>query len=178
MKTKLKDLAIMGANNKDWYDIAQASIKVYADSIGANSDRIADILAITSPRVHVSRNIKIMRAYVEHGTLDGVLPGTKLALAHYEKTGEIRGPKTKAFAAALKADHNAVVLDIWLARALGIPQESLGSKKIHTKSTQRINRVAKQLGWSPRDTQAAIWAGMYLSYHKKPNVPKLQIRIS
>jgi hypothetical protein len=81
-------------------------------------------------------------------------------LKHYEKTGEIRGPKTSAFAKALRGDTSAIVLDVWMSRALGFPQRRFEIPGIHREACRRIRVVADVLGWNPCEVQAAIWTSV------------------
>lgn len=67
------ELARMGAHGRDWYDVAAGSIRRYALSRGLCPRTVAGVLAVTSPRVPVSRNVRITRAFLETGD---VLPGT------------------------------------------------------------------------------------------------------
>lgn len=149
--------AVAGAHGRAWYDETREAITDLAYILDVQPQYLADVLAITSPRVHVRRNIRIAVRYIRTGDLDGVLPGVRAALAHYEATGEIRGPKTSAFAAALMGDPDAIVLDVWMARALGVDQARFGSVKVRREAERRVRKVARALGWAPAQVQAAIW---------------------
>jgi hypothetical protein len=89
-----------------------------------------------------------------------MLPSVKIALAHYELTGQIRGPKTSAFARALQGDRRAVVVDVWIARALRIPEEDLSSRRVYAHAARRIRGAAAHSGLPVRDAQAAIWTAV------------------
>jgi len=153
----LKRYALAGEHGRDWYDETREAVTDLAYILDVQPQYLADVLAITSPRVQVRRNIRIAVRYIKEGTLDGVLPGVRTALAHYEETGEIRGPKTSAFAAALMGDPEAIVLDVWMARALGVDQAKFSSAKVRREAERRVRKVARRLGWAPAQVQAAIW---------------------
>ena len=187
MKTPktLADMARRGEDNRFWYVTAHAQLLALQAYI--KTDRrcewpvssLADIFAIFSPRVQVTRNIRdalwyinrtapnddsvppVKAVWTHHTELDpirfriGMLGTTKKAMKHWEKTGEVRGPKTSAFSRALQLDPNAVVLDVWMARALDIPDKF--TKAQAREGTRRIIRTASLLNWSPAETQAAIW---------------------
>ena len=167
---KLTEYALGGAHGKDWYTLAELSIRRHCNSLGFDVQTYVDVLAITSPRVNVRKNVQLTNAYMvarcnsPHAVAPGVSPPPPLVhvgvaglmrsirsgLEHYERTGEIRGPKTSAFARALLGDPDAVVLDIWMARALNIPQASLAARKARDPATARGVKVARGLGWEPR----------------------------
>jgi len=88
----------------------------------------------------------------------GMLRMVFASYLHWRETGEILGPKTKPFAAALKGDIMAIPIDVWMTRALAIPQLSLRRKAVFTLATSRIADCADYLGWWNCEAQAAIWA--------------------
>lgn len=107
-----------------WYTHAKADIELVCKHKGWDFDRFVDILAITSPRVAVVRNIRAAMYYMDiEKYVSGTIRTTRRAMEHYEETGEIRGLKTSAFARALKGDLEAIVLDTWMAEAFEIGQD-------------------------------------------------------
>jgi hypothetical protein len=160
----LKALAIQGESGRDWYKIAHQSIKEYASKRGLTTERVASVVSLTSPRVHVKKNIKLARHYLEEGFVhSSTLPMVRAALAYYEKTGIIRGPKTAAFKEALLGDPKAVVVDVWILRALqtaaGVEPKKLTPKQ-YQEAAQKIRNLARRLRWPAAETQAAIWTGI------------------
>jgi hypothetical protein len=161
--------AIRGADFRRWYTDGVPYLRAMADGLGCSVELLADILAITSPQCPVARNFAIARDYIrrraELATLDGAaiaralrhIPSVGAGLAHYERTGEIRGRKTGPFARALLGDPDALVLDTWMAKALGVTQAKLFTKAVYGKASTRIATVARRMGWTVAETQAAIW---------------------
>jgi hypothetical protein len=94
-------------------------------------------------------------------------------MSHYEETGEIRGPKTSAFAEALKGDEEAMVLDVWMARCLQVDHRAVANKGTREEAYRRIVKAARELEWSPAETQAACWA-MTMKQAGR-NVPQLSL---
>lgn len=154
-------LATEGEHGRPWYDLAGKSLRAYADQVGKEPEYVAGILAVLSPRVSVAWNARYADLYLRHGTTHPrILTSVRAALAHFEATGQIRGPKTSAFKAALLGDPEAVVVDIWAARALQIADDGRLEGKRYVEAVDKIRRVARRLRWPPAETQAAIWTGV------------------
>lgn len=153
----LRRYAQQGADGKDWYNDTVPVVEAVAAGLGVSPKYLADVLAIMSPRVHVTRNIRIALTYITGGGYAGVMPGVVQSLRYYEDTTHIRGPKTSAFARALRGDKEAIVLDVWMGRALNVPQEKLGTKRVMQPANALVRRVGNSLGWAPAEVQAAIW---------------------
>lgn len=162
---KLHQLAQLTPQAYDWYDKAYSSAAGLAVEYDCSIDRAAAILAITSPRVSVSRNLKNAATYLRTGKLSGVIPATIKGLETYESTGKVSGPKVSAFYDAIRTGGycDAVVLDVHMANALGIPQEKLFNKANHTKAIGRVNQVAEWMNIYPAQAQACIWSGYLLN---------------
>jgi len=157
-------LARQGWDHRDWYTRAEGSLMDLSDFLDIDFDELVDVLSITSPRVSVARNVRVTIDYFKTGTLSsGLIKSTHAALKHYRRTGEIRGPKTSKFAAALKGDTTAIVLDTWMAKALGIPQSSFSNKRVRSSVERRIRYGAYILGITPAEFQAAVWSGIVMN---------------
>lgn len=158
-----------GEIGRTWYEHAHSQILEAAPMLGTTPQRLADILALFSPRISVKRNIRFAVHYIQTGDfLHGTMRPTRAAILHYEATGEIRGPKTSAFARAILNEPSAVVLDVWMARALCVPQAAFNRKPLLAKATSRIEKAASELGWHPHETQAAIWTATVRAHNRKP----------
>lgn len=151
-------MALDGAHGRRWYADSVDDVHAAAASMGVAPDRFAAVLAVLSPRVSVRRNVQHTVRYLRTGTLGAdVLPSNLVALATYERTGRINGPKTGAFARAVLGDPDALVLDTWIAKALGVPQEKLPNAPIRREAARRFRAVASRTGWTVAETQAAVW---------------------
>ena len=156
----LRQLALLGRSGRRWYRIARVVLRRVADWHDWDYDTFADIVALTSPRCSVNRNLRVAFGYMKHRYLPpDTIRSTRIALGHYRLTGEIRGPKTGPFAAALKGDDEAMVLDSHMAAALGEEPKKVGTRQVQRSAHRRLARVANQLGWTMTETQAAIWCG-------------------
>lgn len=144
-----------------WYTHATVDIQRVCDGKGWDFDRFVDVISITSPRVAVTRNIRVALHYMDTGVfLSGTIYATRAAMEHYEETGEIRGLKTSAFARALKGDLDAIVLDTWMAEAFEIEQSRFQNKVVRKECEQRIRRAARDCEIRPAELQAASWAAI------------------
>lgn len=155
----LSRLAREGADHRHWYRDSLQDIMTVCYRKNWGLCRFIDVLALTSPRLSVRRNVRVTIHYMSTGELlDGIIRSTGAAVTHYEETGVIRGVKTKPFAEALKGDPDAVVLDTWMARALGVDQKRFEAKRVRHSAARRVRYVSHLMGWTPAETQAAVWA--------------------
>lgn len=155
---KLLDLATLNEKNRFWYAHQNKALKAFCISQGWDFKTFCEVLAITSPRVPLKRNFKFTCNYM-HGEdfYCTPLPSVFLSLKHYEKTGEIRGLKTRAFAKALQGDKNAVVLDVYMSLIFRVDQKLFGTKSGYAQTSNKLCKVANALNWTPAQTQAALW---------------------
>lgn len=159
-------LAREGAHGRGWYASARASIMRYAFHNGHCPRTVADVLAITSPRVHVSRNVSMAHEHLSTGRHPrGAMRQIRDALDRYASTRAYGGLKVNAFADALLGDPDAVVVDVWMVRAYGKGEEwpSITPKR-YAAISGWIRASATRLGWTPAETQAAIWTGCRARY--------------
>tara|TARA_R110000868_G_scaffold82418_1_gene232746 strand:- start:211 stop:732 length:522 start_codon:yes stop_codon:yes gene_type:complete len=143
-------------------------MKVAARQLGVTPKKLAEVVALTSPRVPVARNMRMAVSYLRREELRGLdsrglaselrcLPGVAAALLHWEESGEIRGRKTAPFARAILGDGSALVLDTHMAKVLKVPQSKLFNVANHAKIAKRFDKVSRELGWSVAEVQAAVW---------------------
>ena len=154
----LERLALQGEHGADWYDHARREIRRTARAAGWDPAEFSEVLALLSPRCAVVRNIRLALEYMAEGTIgNGVLPSVVRSVEVWEECGEVRGLKTSAFARALQGDRDAVTLDSWMARAVGVTPSEISCVGIHRAAAKRVRAVAESLDWAPAETQAAIW---------------------
>ena len=131
----LARMAYRGSDAIGWYANATREISLIAFREGWSHQRFASVLAITSPRVKVSRNVSIALYYCHHGHLDNisVVPNVRRSLDHWEATGIVRGPKVSAFRNALCGDPDAVVLDVHMAAVFDVPQSQFSRPSVYAR---------------------------------------------
>lgn len=165
----LRRYAQMGRKHVDWYADARRCIGKLCHENGWDVDRFVCILAVTSPRVSVMRNYRLAEHYMRTGYyLPDMMKTIRASVEHYEATGEIRGPKTSAFARNLLGDETALVLDVWMARALGVEQRIVTRKDNMAAAYRRVGTIAAENGWTIAQTQAAIWCGVCIANGVRP----------
>ena len=128
------------------------------------------------PQETVARNVQLAHAYLTDRSVKGVMRGIQAALEHYELTGEIRGPKTGAFARALTGSPDAVVIDVWMYRALGYNWRSMTPTR-YAMACDAVRALASTLRYpdgttlTPAETQAAVWCGVRLVHRCTTHAP-------
>jgi len=178
----LTTLALDGADHRGWYADAREQILEVAPTIprptgltGVDPQTFAELLALFSPRTSVTRSIRWAVHFARTSEyMHDVHRSIRLAVEHWKKTGEIRGLKTAPFARALMGDPDALVLDSWMYKAIGIPPERSEVPTVHAIAASKVYAVARTLAWPIAETQAAIWAGIVREHGR--NVPVLDIR--
>lgn len=169
MMAHLHKLATIGATHRDWYASARGTIARHCEVNGWDSGKFVAVMAVLSPRCSVKRNWDNTVAFMRYGmVLQGTMRGLVTSLNHLLETGEIRGPKTSAFARCLLGDESALVLDVWMAKALGVPQAVVTRKDNLAIAYKLCGKIAEQRGWTMAQTQAAIWCGICITSGVRP----------
>ncbi len=159
---RLLRLADRGLDFQDWYPRAQREIATVCDFENWSINRFVDILALTSPRCSIRRNVRITLQYLNSGVLfHNVMRGIRASIDHWTAENKIRGPKTEAFRRALLGDESAIVLDVHMASAFGIPQKAMYRRSTWKRCESLVRKVARELNLPIRDAQACLWAGSF-----------------
>ncbi len=189
--------AEIGKAYRRWYTIARAVIRRLSDYGWRTADSkhygtnpqglygtLCDIVAITSPRCSVVRNLRLA-----WGEFNGnerpadMIRSTRIALAHYYSTGEIRGAKTSRFAKVLRGDDSIVVIDTWMARGFGVADNQARNKSTQELGERIIDRVRRTVSrrgirfatWTMAETQAAVWAGIIRTHYNAGKIPVMSV---
>lgn len=165
----LRLLCTQGYPFRNWYREAHTQICVAAPVLERTPEDLASLLALFSPRVSVRKSILITLRYLESNTTPGVLRGVQASLRHYLLTGNLRGPKTSAFRNCLLGCESSCVLDVWMARALGLDQRDFSRHSVRIRARNRIYRVSRLCGLTIAQTQASIWAATLRSHGRNPH---------
>lgn len=196
--------ALIGHANRRWYRVARAVILrlsqknqtdyYRAGNIMLPDNLLCDLVAITSPRCFVKRNLLLAWGeFTGQPRPSDMIRSTRVALDHYYATGTIRGAKTSRFAKVLRGDDSVVVVDTWMARALGVRDKQARNKSTQELAERVIGTVQRRLcfshgvytrplpepglcsvlvvRWPLAEVQAAVWAGMIRTYYKNGKIP-------
>jgi len=156
----LTGYACDGIDGRDWYKHATAQIDFVANAEGWDCDEFAGVLATTSPRCSVLRNIRMSLHFMKHRDLRVVpMKSVRKSVRNFLDGNGISGQKTRAFYNNLSGRYDYVTLDVWMAYALGIDQTDFNKLATRAEATRRVVRVARRLRIEPAAAQAAIWTG-------------------
>ena len=165
--SRLIDLAMMAPEMmSSWYEVSSQDITKYASQFGLSADFVADIVAILSPRIQVSRNARLAHQFITTDNTAGIMGARLDAIEHYRKTGQVSqsGQKVRNFSANLRGNFDLVTIDVWMSRAFGVGYESTNSPAksdaIYAKMAGKVTRLASRFGLSPASLQACIWSGI------------------
>lgn len=152
-----------------WY--GDAFSRVFREALDLNfpSERLADIVAVLSPRNRWERNIADAVALVRAVRAGDPLPQVGTFRGNAEKAAAIargepytlKGPKVSAFAENLKGDREAVTLDVWAWRALTRGKRTgPRSAADYAIGARAVAEVAARTGYSARTCQAITWLAL------------------
>lgn len=154
---------------KKWYPTARAWAESLANETGRTLEQVVAVLAITSLAAQLQTNLTWTEAIIR-GEIEtaGRFPNSnrpKIAavLANPQAaTDYVTGPKVGPFHHAILGDSTALVLDRWaIFAATGERSDEHLNKITGTKRREAIelayHTVAKRVGLTVRDFQAAIW---------------------
>ncbi len=145
-------------DGEDWYTRATAQIRA---QYGADADDFADVLAATSPQCGVGHNVKLARDEWERRKtglpVNPWIPCHGPNLQRLRDGGELKGPKVRAFARALKGDVTAIVVDTWMLRASGVSERRRYTSGVFRAVREAIRLAAASAGVTNTEAQARIW---------------------
>lgn len=163
---------------KDWYRNTRSSL---INKFTSDYKMVAGLIASTSPRRDVQRNIRIAvtiyKAYKEHPKqfvneminnrkqfckkfelMSAHYNNVKTTILHnYNKPLELSGNKVNAFYNNMIGNYDYVTIDIWMLRILGLTKEAIVSKKEYLHLSNIISEVAKEQNLLPAELQAILW---------------------
>jgi thermostable 8-oxoguanine DNA glycosylase len=141
-----------------WYLDAETIAREVATNLNTTLEIGATVVSAFSPRERWARNVSNAVKFSLGHELKGVL-GNNIRMAEKALTmgfDALKGMKTNAFAKAIAGNENAVVIDVWMLRALGIEKKT-PTQSQYKEMADAVTAVATKHGMTPRAMQALIW---------------------
>lgn len=151
-----------------WYETASAQCQALADEFDVSLDTCAGIVAALSVQQAWDTangrypNLDRARELLSTGdakTFKDPVRKANRILAGERPLDVLSGNKVRSFYRNLAApgQTDAVTLDRWMARAVGIPQSRLASAKTYELIADSFRAAARELQISPDASQASVW---------------------
>lgn len=148
---------------RQWYPNALSLCEeIAADDVPVST--VARVMAALSPRTHWATNVRWARSIVDafrRGDTEPPPISTVVfrnrAWLELNGTPALSGPKTSAFAAAILGDTEAVTIDSWILRSVGLKPNAKVTPKRVREITAAYAEAAAEAGETPRDLQAIVW---------------------
>lgn len=170
---------------REWYPAQWRRCQRLARRHGTTARRVAAVLAACSPRVTLKNSWSLTEdAFLpaqSRRTAAGALPSVSLARGRWAGPGGghfshvrdkvsrllkgerplavLRGPKCTAFYRNLTGDPDAVTIDVWAARAVGLARAP-ESPAAYERVAEHYREAARRVGETPRDLQAIVWVAL------------------
>jgi hypothetical protein len=140
-----------------WYIDAEKVAHEVARNLDISLDKGASVVSAFSPRERWATNVAKSIAFSLGQDVVGLSNNLRMANAALTLGYDaLKGAKTNAFARAIAGDEQAVVIDVWMLRAVGIEKKS-PTQAQYKEMADAVTRVATKFGMSPRAMQALIW---------------------
>ena len=152
----------LGSHAADWYQKATDDIIQFAKAYDMDTDAVAAVTAILSPRVQVSRNARLAVQYLLHQDTDGIMEQRIKAIERYVRYGFLdgytHGHKVCAFYRNLSGDFQHVTVDTWMSKIYGVDFDTITDEQ-RAEIQADVTKIADAAGITPAAAQAALWVG-------------------
>jgi hypothetical protein len=140
-----------------WYMDAERVAAEVARNLDSTLEVGATVVSAFSPRERWTNNVTKAISF----SLGNHVPGFKNNMLMANNAiafgyDALKGMKTNAFAKAIAGDEQAVVIDVWMLRAVGIEKKT-PSQSQYNEMANAVKSVAFDNGMTPRAMQALIW---------------------
>lgn len=140
-----------------WYVDAERIAEQVARNLGKTLEVGATVVSAFSPRerwsVNVARAIQFSLGEEVTCLKNNIVMANNALTMGFSA---LKGMKTNAFAKAIAGDEQAVVIDVWMLRAVGIEKKT-PSQSGYNELVSAVKTVAFEFGMTPRSMQALIW---------------------
>lgn len=176
----LRGLTEEGAAGRYWYERSGKAVLDYAQGDTEVADKIAQLIAIYSPRNSVAGNtsmaIRAWNRYLAGKPINdpndriGTEPRDRAAAELLENGRPFEGRKVNNFYLNLtrhwSEGEQGVTADVWMARAFGFVDNEAGQANKYELIERITKKIAKDMGWEPQQVQAAIWVATKTRYEQ------------
>ena len=140
-----------------WYVDAERIAEQVARNLDTTLEVGATVVSAFSPRerwsVNVARAIQFSLGEQVTCLKNNIVMANNALTMGFSA---LKGMKTNAFAKAIAGDEQAVVIDVWMLRAVGIEKKT-PSQSGYNELVEAVKKVAFEFGMTPRAMQALIW---------------------
>lgn len=140
-----------------WYVDAERIAEQVARNLGTTLEVGATVVSAFSPRerwsVNVARAIQFSLGKEVTCLKNNIVMANNALTMGFKA---LNGMKTNSFAKAIAGDEQAVVIDVWMLRAVGIEKKT-PSQTGYNELAKAVKTVAFEFGMTPRAMQALIW---------------------
>lgn len=155
------------AEGRAWYPKAWKFCKFAGKIHGITPERVAAMVAVTSPRARWSTNTLAVAMILDDMHLPefkrqdnyGILSvnARKAMLIANDRyySRHVTGPKVSNFYLNILGYHEPITVDSIMSKAAGYGSDV--NNRIRSEVEQGIRTLSEVIGISPRDTQAAVW---------------------
>tara|TARA_R100000808_G_C2143105_1_gene150868 strand:+ start:1274 stop:1822 length:549 start_codon:yes stop_codon:yes gene_type:complete len=161
--SKLHEYATAGLDNRFWYEESNRNAAEFCRKHNIPITDFVAVLAILSPRVQVSRSIRLAKQYVLENDTRGIMQQRIRALDIWRATGNVSGVKINSFFDSLMLKGGTVCVDIHMSRLFGFDERLMSTTKHWTKKREQVKRVVRKLAkrWNVTSyqMQAILWCG-------------------
>lgn len=172
LRKNLKQLALEGEPGRMWYENSSKAILELAGGDREEAEKIVALIAIYSPNATVAANTTMaLNAYFQFKAGLPIKAGLGMAnrkaedlLRHNKPWG---GVKTNSFYQNLMSEidpsalkEGVATMDMWMALAFDYGDKKLDQGPKYRFAQTETQRLAKELGWSAHQVQAAIWTAI------------------
>jgi len=150
-------------NGRNWYKLAHLVATEYALRYHTSVSAAAGVIAALSPMKSWSQNLKLAADCLAGGVPRHMGANARLACAirdGAEPDVALRGRKTAAFWRAIMGDENAVVIDRWMIRALGLPDSTRLTPNQYDTLAAIVTSEAAIADATPAQFQAVVWCAI------------------
>ena len=150
-----------------WYPDAWAFCRDAGKKYNVSPERVAAMVAVTSPRARWSKNTAAVAMILDDMHLPefkrqdnyGILSvnARKAMLIANDRyySRHVTGPKVSNFYLNILGYHEPITVDSIMSKAAGYSSDV--NNRIRSEVEQGIRTLSEVIGISPRDTQAAVW---------------------